>query len=122
VKAKSVKTGDLVDEAAVVAKFGVRPDQMRDYLTLVGDKSDNVAGAKGIGEKRAADLLAKFDTLDNIYTVLDANEGKPTAGHLHVDRNGVEGIPGVPRRDAATDHDALRCRDSIRASRLRNAS
>jgi DNA polymerase-1 len=33
---------------------------MRDYLTLVGDTSDNVKGAKGIGPKKAAELLAKF--------------------------------------------------------------
>ena len=42
----------------VIAKYGVRPDQMRDYLTLVGDASDNVKGAAGIGPKKAADLLS----------------------------------------------------------------
>lgn len=80
VRQKSPKHGDVVDAAGVLAKFGVRPDQMRDYLTLVGDTSDNVKGAKGIGPKRASDLLADFGSLDNIYTVLDANGGKPTAG------------------------------------------
>lgn len=80
VRQQNPKTGDVVDAAGVFAKFGVRPDQMRDYLTLVGDTSDNVKGAKDIGPKRAADLLAKFETLDNIYIVLDANGGKPSAG------------------------------------------
>ena len=41
---------DIRDEAAVIAKFGVTPAQMLDYLSLVGDTSDNVIGAKGIGE------------------------------------------------------------------------
>lgn len=80
VKAKSARDGSIADAEAVKVKFGVTPDQMRDYLTLVGDASDNVKGAKGIGPKKAADLLAKFGSLDNIYTVLDANQGAPSAG------------------------------------------
>lgn len=67
VTVKSVRDGSLIDAAAVVAKFGVRPDQMRDYLTLVGDASDNVKGAKGIGAERAKALLAKFDSIDRLY-------------------------------------------------------
>lgn len=70
VLAKSVRDGAILDDAAVWAKFGVRPDQMRDYLTLVGDASDNIHGAKGIGPKTAAALLATFDTLDTVYTEL----------------------------------------------------
>lgn len=72
--------GGVYDAAAVVAKFGVRPDQMRDYLTLCGDTSDNVRGAKGIGPKKAADLLEKFDNLDDVYMLLDANGGNPSVG------------------------------------------
>ncbi len=49
-----------------VAKFGVRPDQMRDFLALAGDASDNVAGCPGIGPGRARDLLVKFDTLEAV--------------------------------------------------------
>lgn len=70
VRAMSVRDGSILDADAVKAKFGVTPDQMRDYLTLVGDKSDNVRGANGIGEKKAAALLAQFGTLDNIYVEL----------------------------------------------------
>lgn len=75
VNAKSVRDGSILDAAAVVAKFGVRPEQMRDYLTLVGDTSDNVKGAKGIGPKKAADVLAKFETLDAVYAALDKSFG-----------------------------------------------
>lgn len=62
--------GAVFDEAAVLQKFGVKPDQMRDYLMLVGDTSDNVKGAKDIGPKKAAALLAQYGTLDSVYTNL----------------------------------------------------
>lgn len=50
--------------------LGVRPDQVVDFKALVGDKSDNIPGVMGIGDKTAANLLANFGTLDNIYTHL----------------------------------------------------
>lgn len=70
VRAMSVTNGSVYDEAAVVAKFGVTPAQMCDYLTLVGDASDNIKGATGIGPKKAAELLARYETLDGIYRAL----------------------------------------------------
>lgn len=71
VTVKSLRDGSVIDEAAVKAKFGVLPEQMRDYLTLVGDASDNIKGVKGIGPKRAAELLTRFGTLDSLYTQLE---------------------------------------------------
>lgn len=68
---KSLKTGNELDEAAVYERFGVSPSQMRDYLTIVGDVSDNIKGVAGIGEKGAAALLGAFDSLDYIYEHLD---------------------------------------------------
>jgi 5'-3' exonuclease len=70
VTARSLKDGSTIDAAAVVEKFGVRPDQIVDYLTLVGDASDNVKGAAGIGPKKAADLLSQHGTLEGIYYAL----------------------------------------------------
>jgi 5'-3' exonuclease len=64
VRAKSVRDGSIVDSQAVFDKFGVHPSQMRDYLALVGDASDNIKGAKGIGPKTAAKLLAEYKSLD----------------------------------------------------------
>jgi DNA polymerase-1 len=58
----------------VVEKFGVRPDQIRDYLALVGDSSDNIPGVTGIGPKGAADLLKEFGTLEGILAA--AKNGK----------------------------------------------
>jgi 5'-3' exonuclease len=70
VVAKSVRTGDVMDAEGVFAKLGVVPAQVADYLCLVGDSSDNVAGAKGIGPKRASELLARFGSLDALYAQL----------------------------------------------------
>lgn len=78
------KTPTFYDVPAVVARFGVRPDQFVDYKALVGDASDNIPGVKGIGEKTAAKLLQDFGTLDNVYANLDkvakAARGKLESG------------------------------------------
>jgi DNA polymerase-1 len=58
----------------VEAKFSVRPDQIRDYLALVGDSSDNIPGVSGIGPKGAADLLRDYGTLEQILEA--AQSGK----------------------------------------------
>ncbi len=70
VRAMSARDGAVLDADAVYAKLGVRPEQVRDYLALVGDSSDNVKGAAGIGPKRAADLLKQYGTLAGIYAAL----------------------------------------------------
>ncbi len=56
--------------ADVVDLLGVRPDQMVDYKALVGDKSDNIPGVPGVGEKTAETLLKEYETLDNIFAHL----------------------------------------------------
>jgi DNA polymerase-1 len=66
----------IYDAAAVLEKYGVRPDQIIDYKSLVGDTSDNVPGVHGIGEKTASELLKKYETLENIYENLEAIGGK----------------------------------------------
>ena len=61
----------LYDPAGVVEKWGIEPEQMIDYLSIVGDSSDNVPGIKGIGPKGAQKLLAEFKDLEGIYNNLD---------------------------------------------------
>ncbi|HTP02267.1 MAG TPA: DNA polymerase I [Anaerolineales bacterium] len=58
----------------VVRKLGVRPEQVVDYKAVVGDKSDNIPGVTGVGEKTAVTLLEKFGTLDGIYKNIDQVE------------------------------------------------
>ena len=60
------KNNLLVDTKGVQGLFGVRPDQMLDYLAIVGDASDNIPGLEGFGPKTASSLLEEFDTLDTI--------------------------------------------------------
>lgn len=72
---KPGKRGDeweILDETAVEAKFGVTPDRVIDVLGLIGDKSDNVPGVPGIGEKTAIPLVQKFGSMEEIYKHLDA--------------------------------------------------
>lgn len=71
VRAMSAINGTLYDTDAVIAKFGVKPEQVRDYLTLCGDDSDNIKGAAGIGPKKAAELLKAFGTIEGIYENLN---------------------------------------------------
>ncbi len=66
----------LYDIDGCKEKFGVRPDQIRDFLAICGDAADNIPGVKGIGDKGAKKLLDEFGNLDNIYQNLNsvANE------------------------------------------------
>ena len=72
------------DDAAVVAKFGVRPDQIRDYLGLAGDSVDNIPGVRGVGKKTAAALLEAYDDLEAIYADLDGVATLPIRGARRV--------------------------------------
>jgi 5'-3' exonuclease len=72
--------GKLFGVTDCVAKFGVRPEQMRDYLAIVGDSADNIAGCPGIGAKGAAALLQRFGTLGRAMAAPDEALGlKPKA-------------------------------------------
>ncbi|HYI67451.1 MAG TPA: DNA polymerase I [Candidatus Limnocylindrales bacterium] len=66
----------IYDEARVMERYGLRPDQMLDYKALKGDTSDNIPGVPGVGEKTAITLLQQFGTLDGVYERLDEVKGK----------------------------------------------
>ena len=66
----------IYDEAGVKEKFGVRPDQMIDYLTLVGDSSDNIPGVPKVGPKTAVKWLDQYGSLDAIIENADDIGGK----------------------------------------------
>ncbi len=65
---------NYITDEDVVKKLGVRPGQIVDYKALVGDKSDNIPGVAGVGEKTAIALLEKYKTLDGIYEHIDEIE------------------------------------------------
>jgi len=60
------RTGVTIDEAGVIAKFGVSPESIPDYLALVGDSADGYRGLPGWGAKSTAAVLAKFRHIESI--------------------------------------------------------
>ena len=66
---------EMLDEANVLAKFGVPPTRMLDYLMLVGDASDNIPGVEKVGPKTAAKWLAHYGSLANIIAHADEIKG-----------------------------------------------
>jgi DNA polymerase-1 len=66
----------FMDEAGVVEKFQVRPDQIIDYLALMGDSSDNIPGVPKVGPKTAAKWIAEYGDLDAVIAHADDIPGK----------------------------------------------
>jgi len=65
-----------LDVEGVKEKFGVRPDQIIDYLALMGDKVDNIPGVEKCGPKTAVKWLLQHETLDNVMANADSVKGK----------------------------------------------
>jgi DNA polymerase I len=65
-----------MDQDGVLAKFGVHPHQMLDWLCLVGDSSDNVKGVPGVGPKRATELLSKHGSLAKLWPLVLGNDAE----------------------------------------------
>ncbi len=61
----------IYDVAAIQERYGLTPEQLIDLKALIGDKSDNIPGVSGIGEKGATQLLQKYGSLENIYAHLE---------------------------------------------------
>jgi len=75
-----------ITEKEVFEDKGVRPDQILDYLSLMGDAADNIPGVKGIGPKTASTLLADYETLDGIYENIDKIKSKAQREKLANDK------------------------------------
>ncbi len=77
------------DRAAVEEKYGLTPEEFVVYKALKGDASDNIPGVKGVGDKTATDLVARYKTLDSIYAHLEeikpAVRSKLEAGRVQAD-------------------------------------
>ncbi|MBS4051499.1 MAG: DNA polymerase I, partial [Methylomonas sp.] len=69
-------TNTRMDIAGVVEKFGVKPEQIIDYLALMGDAVDNIPGVPKVGPKTAAKWLQQYGTLDNLIAHADDIKGK----------------------------------------------
>ncbi len=66
--------------AEIAPRFGVYPERMADYLALTGDAVDNIPGVPGVGKKTAAALLARFESLDDLYANLHLVATLPIRG------------------------------------------
>lgn len=82
-------SGEVLDEAGVMNKFGVPPDRIVDYLMLVGDTVDNVPGVTKVGPKTAAKWITEFGSIDKLVEGADSIKG--VAGN-----NLREAIPNFP--------------------------
>jgi DNA polymerase-1 len=69
------KPPEVLDEAGVLAKFGVPPTRIVDYLTLMGDTVDNVPGVEKVGPKTAAKWIAEHGSLDAVMAAADGIKG-----------------------------------------------
>jgi len=77
---------EVFDENKVIEKFGVPPQKLADYLALVGDKTDNIEGVRGVGPKTAINLINTFGSVENILARWD--EFKRL--FPHADKNSLE--------------------------------
>ena len=105
------RTRTIGDEAGVVAKFGVRPESIPDYLALVGDDRDGYPGLPGWGAKSTAAVLARYVHLESIPDDWRAWGVNATGAARSVANAGTRArarLP-VPRsRDAANRYSAVR--------------
>jgi 5'-3' exonuclease len=113
-----LKTGtrgtELVDEAEVERRYGVAPELVPDYIALRGDPSDGLPGAKGIGEKTAAELLRRHGSLEGAISGALRERSARVRGALRDDASELRKFKeiatlrpakGIRRpRDRATDY------------------
>ena len=107
-------TGSRTDsDAAVIEKFGVRADQIIDYLALMGDAVDNVPGVEKCGPKTAAKWLAEYGTLDGVMAAAPTMKGK-------IGENLRAALPRLPlNRDLVTIRTDLALERGPRELKLR---
>ncbi|MCX6994558.1 MAG: DNA polymerase I [Chlamydiae bacterium] len=80
------KNNLILDREAIEKQMGVSPSQVVDYLSLIGDASDNIPGVPGIGPKGAADLLKQFISLKGLYENIDQVKKKKALLEEHKER------------------------------------
>lgn len=79
---KGITELEEFDRNKIIEEYGITPDQLIDLKGLMGDKSDNIPGVPGIGEKTGLKLLIEYDTIENIYENIDEISGKKLKENL----------------------------------------
>ncbi|WP_200796502.1 DNA polymerase I [Sporanaerobacter acetigenes] len=72
---KGITELEVFDKEAMIDKYGITPEQFIDLKGLMGDKSDNIPGVPGIGEKTGLKLLKQFGSIENIYENIEEVSG-----------------------------------------------
>lgn len=79
---KGISEMEMFDREALIAKYGVTPEQIIDLKGLMGDTSDNIPGVPGVGEKTATKLITEFGSVENLLANLDKVSGKKLQENL----------------------------------------
>jgi DNA polymerase-1 len=98
---KGVSELARIGPAEVRARYGVDPEQVPDFIALRGDPSDRIPGARGVGPKTAANLLAQFGTLE---AALEAGRFGAIADDLRLYRRVAQMDPGAPLPPLGDQH------------------
>ena len=105
VRLMNLRTGSLFGTAELAAEWGIRPDQVVDFLSLVGDAVDNVPGVPGIGPKIAAELLQTHDTLDRLLSQVETVSGTKRRENLRLHADTARAARELIRLDTAVPLD-----------------
>jgi len=112
------KGAEIVDPAEVRRRYGVDPEQVPDFIALRGDPSDGIPGAKGVGEKTAADLLRRHETLDGVLDGALAESTPRLRGALRDGREQILAFREIARlQDAGVERPSDRATDWAGAAR-----
>ncbi|MCF6461833.1 DNA polymerase I [Clostridium sp. Cult1] len=84
---KGITELEEFDKEKIIEEYGITPEQFVDLKGLMGDKSDNIPGVPGIGEKTGIKLLKEFGTMENLYDNIDKVGGKKTKESLIENKN-----------------------------------
>jgi DNA polymerase I len=105
VRLLNLRTNAFMGVDELLADWGIRPDQVVDYLTLVGDSADNVPGVPLIGPKIASELLRQHDTLDHLLAHPESVAGKKRQENLRTHGDSARASRDLIRLDTAVPVD-----------------
>jgi DNA polymerase-1 len=110
--ARGITETKLYDRSAVIERYGIAPELIPDFYGLKGDTSDNIPGVPGIGEKTAAELLAKFGSLEAVLDRVDEVSGEKRRANLLAHREDalVSKALATMRRDLPVEFDLAQIR------------
>src|SRR5699024_539890 len=72
---KGISDIDKIDREEVIDRYGVTPEDLIDVKGLMGDKSDNIPGVPGVGEKTALKLIKEYKTIEEVYNNIENIKG-----------------------------------------------